>query len=221
MNKKINGIVDSREKVDYTNIGINANLKFDYMECCDIAFDEISLGIENKTCSDLYFSYIDEDKRLFKQMERMKQYKYKYLFLYLYDYDNIMLNMKLCIDKILTKIELDYGVLTRKITKLFDDDNHYLKSYAYVLNGILDKINIGIENEDLINLPIKKRERNTKKEKIISIIMNAKGVGLKTALSIAESVDSINVLSNMSLNELTNIRLVTLEKAKNIYEMLH
>lgn len=188
-------IVDNREKnslVISELIHLGLNIEFQQLKVADFIFKDVA--IERKTTSDFINSIIN--KRLFNQLEEIKQYPKHFLIIEgtdeheLYNDEPEGMNGN-AIRGILLSIILNY-----QVPIIFTKDE---KDTAMFINVLARK---KVKNH--ISLNAKKKSRNKEEQKQF-ILEGFPGIGPATAKKLLKEFGSIKSIINQSLENLQKI----------------
>lgn len=198
--KKI--IIDHREKNSLVPTKLmkkGINIEFEQLKVADYIIEDVA--VERKTFQDLTSSMIN--KRIFSQLEELKQYPRPLLIIEGYDNQtNLNVNIN-AIRSFILSIALRY-----KIPLIFTEDSSETADYLEILSRKKSKeVSLNVNKKNL-----------TKNQELQFILESFKGIGPKTARKILESFKSLKEIGNSSQEELKNI---IGKKSKTFFETLN
>ncbi|MCA9487438.1 MAG: hypothetical protein KC516_00575 [Nanoarchaeota archaeon] len=195
-------IIDHREKnslVPSELLRLNSNVEFQQLKVADYVVDDVA--IERKTFSDLISSMIN--KRIFKQMEELRQFPKPLLILegYSNSVDNgISLR---AIRSFILSIALRY-----KIPIIFTEDSKETAEYLEILSRKKPKeVSLNINKIGL-----------SKNERLQFILEAFPNIGPKTARKLLEEKGSLKEIINSSEEELKKILG---KKSEEVFEIIN
>lgn len=195
-------IIDHREKnslVPSELLGLKANIEFQQLKVADYVIDDIA--IERKTFSDLISSMIN--KRIFSQLEELKQYPKPLLILEGYSNTvNNGINLK-AIRSFILSIALRY-----QIPIIFTEDAKETAEYLDILSKKKPKeVSLNVTKTGL-----------SKNQQLQFIIESFPKIGPKTARKLLQEKGNLKEIINCSKEDLEKLLG---KKAQEIYEIIN